>query len=193
MIVAVVLAAGGSTRLGRPKMTLPLRQGTVLSAAVEAFLATELERVVVVLGAEAQRVRRDAALPEDSRLCVVVNPDWQAGMSSSLRCGVETARAADAEAILVALGDQPGLSPGRIREVLRAFAPRVRLVVPASHGVPAHPVLFASGLFDELAALTGDVGAREVIRRHENEAVKIEVEPLPDVDTEEDYRKLLDS
>ena len=73
--------------------------------------------------------------------------------------------------------------------VTAAFGPGRDLVVAVHRGIPAHPVLFGRSLFSELAALSGDVGAREIVRRHEGEAVRIEVEALPDIDTEEDYRR----
>jgi molybdenum cofactor cytidylyltransferase len=73
--------------------------------------------------------------------------------------------------------------------VTAALGPGRDLVVPVHRGIPAHPVLFGRSLFSELEALSGDVGAREVIRRHESEAVQIEVEALTDIDTEEDYRR----
>jgi CTP:molybdopterin cytidylyltransferase MocA len=188
MIAGIVLAAGGSTRMGRPKMPLPWRGGTVLSASVAPLLETRLDRVVVVLGAEGERVLREAALPEDPRLRVVVNPAWSDGMASSLRRGLE--ECADADAALITLGDQPEMTTKRVDLVLDAFRPGVRLVLPVAGSVPTHPVLFSRELFSELRSLTGDIGAREVVRRHESEAVRIEVEPLSDVDTEEDYRGL---
>ena len=189
MIAGIVLAAGGSTRMGRPKMLLPFGGGTVLSATVAALLQSRLDRVVVVLGAESERVRREAGLAEDPRLRVVVNASWDEGMGSSLRRGVE--EAPDAESVLIALGDQPGMTAERVNAVLDAFRPGVRLVVPVSGAVPAHPVLFARALFPELRSLTGDAGAREVVRRHWEEAVRFAAEPLADVDTEEDYRRVL--
>ncbi len=187
MIAGIVLAAGGSARMGRPKMPLPFGRGTVLSASVAPLLAAGIPRVVVVLGADAEAVRADAGLPADPRLRVVVNGHWRDGMSSSLRRGL--AECADAEAVVVALGDQPGLTAARVTEVLDAFRPGVKLVTPVAGVVPTHPVLFSRDLFGELRALTGDFGAREVVRRHEGDAVRIEVEPLADVDTEEDYRR----
>ena len=189
MIAGIVLAAGGSTRMGKPKMPLPWRGGTVLSASVAPLLESPLDRVVVVLGAEGERVRREAELPEDPRLHVVVNPAWSDGMASSLRRGLE--ECADADAALITLGDQPEMTADRVTSVLDAFGPGVRLVVPVTGSVPTHPVLFARDLFSELRSLTGDVGAREVVRRHEGEAVWIAAEPLADVDTEEDYRRIL--
>jgi molybdenum cofactor cytidylyltransferase len=155
MIAGIVLAAGGSKRMGRPKMLLPAGGGTLLSAAVAPLLEAGLDRVV--------------------------------GMASSLKRGLEAC--ADADAIVVALGDQPGVTADRIRRITGAFYPGRDLVVPVHQGVPAHPVLFGRSLFRELEALSGDVGAREVVRRHESEAVRLEVEPLPDIDTEEDYRR----
>jgi molybdenum cofactor cytidylyltransferase len=190
VIAGIVLAAGGSKRMGRPKMLLPLGGGTVLSATVEPLLRSQLDRVVVVLGAEAERVRREAALPEDPRLRVVVNAAWGEGMASSLRRGLE--EVPDAEAVLIALGDQPGMTAERVNAVLDAGRPGPPLlVVPVSGAVPAHPVLFARALFPELRSLTGDAGAREVVRRHWQEAVRFEAEPLADLDTEEDYRRVL--
>lgn len=187
MIAGIVLAAGGSTRMGRPKMLLPVGVGTLLSAAVAPLLEAGLDRVVVVLGDRAQEIQRGARLPADPRIVPVVCPEWRAGMASSLKRGLEAC--ADADAVVVALGDEPGVTADRVRMVTAAFGPGRDLVVPVHRGIPAHPVLFGQSLFPELEALSGDVGAREVILRHEGEALRIEVEALPDIDTEEDYRK----
>lgn len=189
MIAAVVLAAGASRRMGRAKMLLPLPGGkSVLAASVAPLLEAGLERVVVVLGGEAERVRREAGLPEDARLRLAVNERWREGMSTSLRCGLHAAP--DAEAVLVVLGDQPGITAERVRRVVAAYRPGALLVVPVQGSQPAHPVLFSRELYGELEGLTGDVGAREVVRRHWEEAVRLELPPLSDLDTPEDYRAL---
>ncbi len=161
--------------MGRPKMLLPAGGGTLLSAAVAPLLEAGLDRVVVVLGDRAEEV------------VLVVCPDWRAGMAASLKRGLDAC--ADADAVVVALGDQPGVTADRVRRIMAAFHPGRDLVVPVHRGIPAHPVLFGRSLFLELETLTGDVGAREIIRRHESQAVQIEVEVLPDIDTEEDYRR----
>ena len=187
MIASIVLAAGGSTRMGRPKALLAGRRGTVLCDAVLPHLEAGLARVVVVLGADADLLSAEAGLPAHPALAVVRNPDWAAGLSSSLRCGL--AHCGEAEAALVALADEPEISVARIRAVCDAFAPRVPLVIPVGpDGRPGHPVLFARELFDELRAVRGDVGGRDVVARHRARAVEITAPILRDLDTPEDYR-----
>ena len=207
VIVGLVLAAGASRRLGRNKLLLPFRGGTVLSTTVARLLASILDRVIVVLGYAEGEVRSRAGLSEDPRLAIVANPGWEEGMASSLRRGVEAA--AEAEAVIVALGDQPDTDPEVVGRLVTAFRGGATLAVPV-HGGPAetgiderataetgiestgHPVLFARALFPELLALRGDKGARDVVKRHWSEAVKVAAVPLHDVDTEDDYRALLE-
>jgi CTP:molybdopterin cytidylyltransferase MocA len=190
-IAAIVLAAGASSRMGRPKMLLPVGGGTLLAAAVAPYLEAVRGHVVVVLGKDARRIRAEAGLPVDPRLHVVVNRRWRDGMSSSLRRGLDVCGAADA--VLVALGDQPGVTAERVTRIVSAWRPEAPLVVPMVSATRAgHPVLFARCLWGELRALRGDVGAREVVRRHGDRAVRVLVPPLVDVDAEDDYRNLLE-
>lgn len=189
-IASIVLAAGGSSRMGRPKMLLPVGDRTMLAAAVAPHLAAACGRTVVVLGKDARRVRAEAGLPSDARLHVVVNRRWREGISSSLRRGLEACRGADA--VLIALGDQPGVTVERIRRIIGAWRPGVALVVPVvSPTRAAHPVLFAQCLWEDLRGLRGDVGARAVVQRHWDRAARVLVQPLADVDVEDDYRDYL--
>jgi molybdenum cofactor cytidylyltransferase len=190
-IASIILAAGGSSRMGRPKMLLPIGGRTMLAAAVAPHLEAVNGPVVVVLGKDSRRVRAEAGLPADSRLHVVINRRWRDGMSSSLRRGLEVVKGADA--VLVALGDQPGVTADRIARIVAAWHPDVPLVVPVvSAWKTGHPVLFARCLWDDLRALRGDVGGREVVKRHWYRAERIQVEPLADVDFEGDYRDYLE-
>jgi len=195
LIAAIVLAAGGSSRMGRPKMLLPLPGGTVLATAVARLLAAPLDRVVVVVGSDAARVRREAALPDDPRLAVVENPAWEGGMSTSLRTGVLACP--EARALLVSLGDQPAVDPDLVRRLVEAWRGGARLAVPVhpdAGGLRAgHPVLFDASLRDELLGLAGDVGAREVLRRHLHAAARIEAPSPRDLDTPEEYRAFLET
>jgi CTP:molybdopterin cytidylyltransferase MocA len=191
-VVGVVLAGGASRRLGRDKRLLPYRGGTVLSATVERLLATPVDGVVVVLGHDEAEVRARAGLPEDARLRLVSNPDWEEGMASSLRRGLAEAEAGGAAALLVALADQPEVEPEGVARLIEAWRSGAVLALPLRAGQPGQPVLFSSPLFDELRAVRGDVGARDVVRRHWAAAAKLEAPLLPDVDTEADYQGLLE-
>lgn len=190
-VASVVLAAGASRRMGEPKPLLRCGAGTLLAAAVAPHLSAGIGRVVVVLGHEAERVRREAGLPDDPRLRVVDNPDWHLGMASSLRRGLLECDES-LSAVLVALADQPGVTPARVVALLEAWAsrPQAPLAVPVlADGRPSHPVLFARSVWDELRTLEGDVGGREVVRRHWREAVRVPAQPLHDLDTPEDVRR----
>lgn len=175
--------------MGRPKLLLPLPGGgTVLARTVAPHLEAGLPRVLVVLGWDAARVQAAASLPNDPRLRVIVNEAWEEGMASSLRCGIEAC--GGAEAVLVALGDEPGVTVGRLQGLLAAWSSRTPLVVPVHTGRPSRPVLFSRSLFPELLCLTGDEGGRQVVRRHWSQAVQVEAEPLLDLDTPADYQAL---
>ena len=176
--------------MGRPKMLLPLGGRTLVAAAVAPLLASGLARVVLVLGCQADRVLRDAALPADPRLTVVVNAEWRAGLASSLLCGL--ASCAEADAVLIALGDRPGVTPDEIDRLLGAWREGARLAAGCQAGRVVHPVLFDRAPYPELRVLRGDVGARDVVRRHLTELALVEVGPAWDLDTEEDYRALLE-
>ena len=189
-LATIVLAAGASSRMGRPKMLLPVGERTMLAAAVAPHLEAGIGRVVVVLGCEAAAVARGAALAEHPRLEIVVNRRWREGMASSLRRGLD--RCADADAVLVALGDQPGVTADRVALIAAAWGPGVPLVVPrTARSRAGHPVLFARSLWPELRALRGDVGAREVVLRHLGRALRVDLPPLPDLDDDADYRRHL--
>jgi molybdenum cofactor cytidylyltransferase len=188
-VAGIVLAAGASSRMGRPKMLLPLGARTLLSTVAAALLDAGLRSVVVVLGCDAENVRAAAGLPEDPRLRLVVNDEWRSGMASSLRRGLE--ECGEAAAALVALGDQAGLTADRVRRIVSAWRPDAPLVVPTHNSRAGHPVLFARSLWDELRALSGDVGGRDVVTRHLDGAVLVPAEPLADLDTEEDLRRHL--
>lgn len=187
IVSGLVLAAGGSSRMGRPKMLLPIAGEPLVARAVRPLLEAGLSRIVVVIGAEADAVH--AALPAVTDVAAVVNAAWRTGMASSLRVGL--AACAGADAVLVVLGDQPSVTAAAVGRVLAA-APGRPLVVASHAGRVVHPILFARELFPELEALDGDVGAREVVRRHLARAALVEGDAPRDVDTEDDYRAAIE-
>jgi len=200
-IAGIVLAAGRATRMGTPKQLLKLGDRTLLQYVVDHALASGLDELVVVLGAEADAVEASLALPGSGRARIVRNPDYATGQASSLRAGLDSlGRTIDAAAIL--LGDQPGVEAATIDLVLDAWRrSRSRVVRPIysqRHGrspasderIPGHPVILARGIWPSLADLGGDEGARALIASHPDwlEAVEIDSDAPDDIDTPEDYQ-----
>ena len=187
MIAVIVLAAGASTRMGRQKLTLPMPDGRPLvRVAVEQILAAGLDDAVVVLGGDAEAVA-EALGPLAVR--TVVNPGYAEGQSTSLRAGLDALRP-ETDAAVVALGDQPLPDPEIIRRLVATFRTTGRpIVVPVYRDGRGNPVLFASVLFGELRAVTGDRGGREVIARDPSRVVEVLIDlPMPaDIDTPQDY------
>jgi molybdenum cofactor cytidylyltransferase len=185
VVAAIVLAAGGSSRMGRPKALLPIATGTVLSTVVERTLRGGVDRVVVVLGHEAEAVGAGAGLPRDPRLRIVVNAGWADGLSSSLAAGL--GECLEADAALVVLGDQPGLEPATIGRLMEAWRKGAPIAAVGRERRVAHPVLFDRSLFAELRALRGDMGAREILRARAGDVVRVPGAALRDLDTPSDY------
>ncbi len=185
MVGAIVLAAGGSSRMGRPKALLPLGAGTVLSSVAERVLAAPVDGLILVLGHQAEAVRAGAGLPEDPRLRIVVNGGWAEGLASSLRSGL--AASEDADAVLVALGDQPEVDPVVIGRLLSAWRAGARMAAVYHGGRLTHPVLFDRRHFPALRLLRGDVGARAILKAAWDEVALIAGPSLRDLDTPSDY------
>jgi molybdenum cofactor cytidylyltransferase len=191
-VVGVMLAAGASVRLGRPKQLLDLAGKPLIRHSVRHALAANLDEVIVVLGARADEV---LAAIEDLPVTVVTNPEFAAGQSTSFRAGLAEAEASGAGAVVVLLGDQPEIEPSHIDAVVAGYLRGGASIVQALYGdQPGHPVLFSRPLFSELEAVTGDEGARSVIRHHQAEVLRVRVAdgpPPADIDTEADYQSLL--
>ena len=193
MITGIVLAAGSSSRLGRPKQLLELHGKPLLQHTIDAVAGTDLNDVVVVLGHVADEVRSAVDMPSTMR--VVINPDYQTGQASSLRVGLEAA-AEESRAAVVMLGDQPGLEAQSIRAVMDEYERTGSKVVQARYqGRAGHPVLFDRTVWDDLKSIEGDKGARDLLKEHPEWVCGVELgrQLPPDLDTWEDYEKLTDS
>ena len=189
MTCGLVLAAGAGERFGGPKQIAELHGRPLLEHVLMAMEAAAVERTVVVLGARADEVR--AAVPLHGAEPVVAR-DWREGMAASLRAGVEAL--ADADAVVVALGDQPLVSARAIDRIVTARGHGALAVRATYDGTPGHPVLLERALFDRLRALRGDEGARAVLREVAVRDVACDGLGRPDdIDTRTELEGLLGS
>jgi molybdenum cofactor cytidylyltransferase len=188
-IVGVLLGAGSSRRLGRPKQTLPLGDTTVLGAALRSAEASRLDRIVLVLGGAASEV---TAGLHPERAEVVRNDAYGTGCASSLLAGLDAA--GDAAAIVMLLGDMPGLDASVIDSVVERWRsrPTWAAVTDYDDGL-GHPFVFSSAAFATLRTLHGDKAVWKIVDAEPPERVgRIPVAgPRPlDVDTWEDYERV---
>lgn len=189
VIAGIILAAGNSSRMGRPKQLLDWDGAPLVRLVAEYALASQLNHVLVVVGAAAEQVT--AAL-DGLPLSIVNNPEYATGQGSSLRVGM-TALAANVDAALILLGDQPFVTPPVIDRLLdRWLESRAPIVAPSYRGQRGNPVLFERQLFAQLAVVEGDQGAREILRARAAEVDLVPFDddrPLLDIDTPEDYNR----
>ena len=197
MIPAVVLAAGKSTRMGRPKATLPLADGdTFLTRVIRTLSSAGVDDIVVVLGHDAETVAESVA-QRGLRARFVVNDDYESGQLSSVLAGLRAIDRPGVAAMILTLVDVPLVSPATVRAVLARYratkAPVVRPVQGDRHG---HPVLVDRRLFDALRRAAPSEGAKPVVRAHVSTAGDVEIDDegaFADIDTPEDYARIVGS
>jgi len=190
-VAAIVLAAGGSERMGRPKQLLPIRGRPMVRHVIKVVAATGLAQVIVVTGAHAEAV---AATLADLPVDIVVNESWTEGMSSSMRGGLRVLRP-EIQAALLVLGDQPALTTDLLQLLVARYrATGAPIVAPLYRGQRGNPVLFDRALFSELLAVEGDRGGRLLIVRHKEQVEWVEVDDpavIMDIDSPQDYKRVL--
>jgi len=190
VIWAVVLAAGESRRMGTQKLLLPFGGATVVESVVRAALDSSLDETLVVLGADAARIRQ--AL-KSYPLTFATNKDYRLGMLSSVQAGFR-ALPAGAEAAVVMLGDQPAIPAAVIDGLVRAFRRKGwGIAVPVHGGRRGHPLLVGTAFRDEVLALDPAVGLRQLVLAHPEAVEEVAVDEaavLTDMDRAEDYKKL---
>jgi molybdenum cofactor cytidylyltransferase len=186
-IVGVLLGAGSSRRLGRPKQSLMLGEHTVLARSLAAAEASCLADVCLVVGNEA-----DAALDgvQITRAAVAYNEAYGTGCASSLLAGLDTAT--DAAAIVMLLGDMPTLSTAIIDSVVDSWTatPTWAAVTRYRNGILGHPFVFSAAAFDTLRGLHGDKAVWKIVDREPESRVRridVDADLPPDIDTWDDY------
>ncbi len=189
MIWAIVLAAGESRRMGQMKLLLPFGRSTIIETVVQSLMESSLDGILVVLGHRWQGILDKL---KNYAVETTVNPDYKNGMLSSVQWGFRKLPR-DAEAALVVLGDQPGISAQTIDLVIGAFrAGNKGLVFPTHKDSGGHPLLVDMKYCLEIQSLDPAVGLRGLHSLHPDDILRVEVRDtsvLQDIDNPGDYRK----
>jgi molybdenum cofactor cytidylyltransferase len=190
-VSGLILAAGASSRLGQPKQLLPYKGTTLLGWVVNQMESCEaLNEVIVVLGKNAEEVRNVVSF---GRAKVVVNPGTEQGCSASYRKGI-SAFDPRTEALVVLLGDQPGVDPEIVQQVVSFWQNEGSKIVLANYqGKKGHPMIFSKELFPSLEDLHGDKAVWKLVDQHPEWVIEVPIDlPYPrDVNTWEDYQAIL--
>ncbi len=197
---AIILAAGSSSRMGagRHKLLLPLGERSVLAHVLAATLASQARPIVVVLGHQTNQVRESiSAYIADSAITIVENPEYQQGMSTSLRVGIQALMSLShaIDGTLIILGDQPLITAHILdRLITTKQSTGKRIVASFYNGKRGSPTLFGACFFPELLEMTGDEGGRKVLERHQQGIARVEFKDETagyDVDTWEAYQQVV--
>lgn len=190
MIWAIILAAGESKRMGRPKMLLPLGERTILETVIDNATRAKVDGVVVVLGANAEKI---TAAIDHRPVELTVNPRYREGMLSSIQWGLN-ALPASARAALVMLGDQPLIASEVIDKIIKVYRQGNKgIVLPVYRERRGHPILIDLKYKEEVAQLDANIGLRALTYHNQEDVLEVAMdEPsiLNDVDTEEDYQAI---
>ena len=188
MIAAIILAAGQSRRMGTQKLLLPIRGTAMIAHITDQVLRSAVEHTIIVTSDDP---RIPAALAGRA-VHIITNPDSNGDMLSSIRCGLRALPAA-CDAVLLVLGDQPGVSPEIINPLIAAFGQTPHtILVPTYAGQRGHPLLFSTCHRDEILTSFGDEGLRGLLRAHADQLRELPLphaEILTDIDRPEDYER----
>ena len=190
-IAGIILAAGGASRYGQPKSLLVWQEETLIRRVVRTALATGLAPVVVVAGSIVKAIREEL---DDLPVHFVVNPDWEQGQSSSLRAAINAVSGFQCGGAIMLQADQPRVPKALLKREIKLHAGNLSaIVVPRIDGHPSSPVLFDQRYFDDLLSIKGDQGGRALFSKFPVQWLDWdERTDLMDIDTPEDYLKLLE-
>lgn len=188
-VVGIILAAGGSSRMGRPKQLLPWQGETLIRHVTSTVIEAGLDYIVVIVGASEEQVRPELI---DLPVKIVFNPIWESGQSTSVQAGL-SAIPENSGAAIFFLVDQPEVSRTLIHTMIERHATTLApIIAPIADGQRGNPVLFDRSTFSDFGSIHGDTGGRELFSRYpvswvewHNPAV------LSDIDTDDDYQRLI--
>jgi molybdenum cofactor cytidylyltransferase len=193
-VAGLLLAAGASTRMGRPKLLLPVEGRPMVERVLGECVRSDLDNVVVVLGYQSDRIREALGAQRlDPKVRVVVNPDYAAGMSTSIRAGLSEVEK-DYDHVMVVLADMPFVNAGVIDLLMhRYLASDCVLGAVRVKSRRSHPVIFGRRNYPALMTLSGDTGARHLFQAPEKSFCLVDLGDAyddQDIDTPEDYARL---
>ncbi|MBS1528089.1 MAG: nucleotidyltransferase family protein [Bacteroidetes bacterium] len=188
----IILAAGGSTRLGRPKQLLKYEGDTLLQRAINTAKRSDADEVVLVLGAHWEEI---ASETDTSGINLVVNHDWRTGVASSIVCGIEALRELSPipSSVILTVCDQPFVTSALLNTLISEQRSTNKQIIACAYGgAIGTPVLFCSELYDQLLLLRGDAGAKKIIKANNENVGTVTFElGAIDVDTVADYESLI--
>jgi molybdenum cofactor cytidylyltransferase len=187
----IILAAGRSARLGSPKQLLPYADKNLLQHSIDVAVESSMKPVIVILGSEIEEIERKI----DYRGVIIAkNPDWESGMASSVVCGIKTLNKLhpDIESVILMVCDQPFVTAGLLNDLIKRQKASGSSIIASSYdNIKGTPALFHKKHFPELVSLTGDTGARSLLKKYAETLQTIPFEKGGiDIDTIEDYRIL---
>jgi molybdenum cofactor cytidylyltransferase len=190
-ITCIILSAGESKRMGKPKLMLPLGKSTILGQTIDNFLNSKVNEVIVVVGDRADEI---ASLIANSPVKIAVNPVYRQGISTSIAAGLSLT-GDKTRAVMLALADQPFIDTQTINHLIEAFSTHNKgMAIPVYQGRRGHPVIFAIKYKEELSGLKGDIGGRQIIDRHPDDILEVAVNCKGinlDIDTCDDYQQCI--
>jgi len=191
MISAILLAAGESKRMGEPKLLMPFGQNTIVEQAIDNLLGSAVDEVIVVVGYRAEEVIKTIGAKP---VKVVINPDYEQGVSTSIIAGLKLVDSR-ARVVMLALGDQPLINSQTINRLIEEFYNRDKgIAIPTYRGRRGHPIIFAIKYKEKLLELKGDIGGRQIVRDHPDDILEVAVNSksiISDIDTIGDYQSHL--
>lgn len=195
LTAGIILAAGASTRLGHPKQLLLIDGQPMLVRVIQAALQSELDHTVVVLGHQAAEIQKILKSTLDHPgLKLVVNRNYGAGMAGSLQTGLKQVMQ-DYAAVMILLADHPFQETSIINRLLRRYNHSGKTIcVPVHKGRRGHPVILNKRLYAAMMSLSGDIGAREIIRNHPEQLTQVELDSARsfiDIDSEDDLDRAM--
>jgi len=193
MIVAVILSAGESSRMGRPKALLPIGGKSFIETILTALGQTRIAKILVVLGHNAEELKTQL---ETMPITILINSEYRLGQLSSLQVAVRHLTglpdSTGVDGMLVHLVDHPYINPALVDRMIEAFyTSRKLIVVPRYRSRRGHPVIFSASLFGELLQAPLDQGAKAVVNAHRQDTLELETDDAGvtiDIDTPDEYR-----